>query len=213
MKELFEFHQAKNWDWQQQKWLRIDRLHILPQDPNHSCVWFFLLFFFFTIHLRKAHLSLSTKRTGWVMQKKTQTHWQGSNWRNTVDTQSSSLPQWFCEEIWILSTTDISQPRSTRGEIDKYDLILTLSQWFDCNCIFGLVGVSVWKSVVAVAPETSQNTVWSSFDSPATTKFKADASRWCEASSTCWPNENIWKQDCVWCFQYFCALCLLCRIS
>lgn len=36
---------------------------------------------------------------------------------------------------------------------------------------------TVWRSVVAVAPETPQNTAWSSFDFPATTSFKADASK------------------------------------
>lgn len=52
---------------------------------------------------------------------------------------------------------------------------------------------TVWRSVVAVAPETPQNTAWSSFDSPATTfQFQKQMhQKWCESPSTCWPNEII----------------------
>lgn len=42
-RSFIKFHQAENWDWQQQKWLRIDRLHIPPQDLDR--IFYFFSFF------------------------------------------------------------------------------------------------------------------------------------------------------------------------
>lgn len=96
----------------------------------------------------------------------------------------------------------------------SYCSLAVVTCYFLLSLVFSILPQS--RSVVAVASDTLQNTVWSFLGFSASTELKAESSRRFEASSTCWPDENIWclfENNTVWCFRRICGSLLRCRIS